>query len=140
MQGSSPRRPPSEGSTRSTRAARSHTVSAVRAFLLALVAVAGLPGAASAQDAFEIQVYDAETAPPGEIGLETHLNSVLTGRRSTTLSGEAPTHRVFHATLEPHLGVTDIFELGMYLQSAVAPGLGYDRAGSKARPKLRARA
>ena len=81
----------------------------MRAFLLALVAVAGLPGAASAQDAFEIQVYDAETAAPGEIGLETHLNSVLTGRRSTTLSGEAPTHRVFHATLEPHFGVTDIF-------------------------------
>lgn len=118
--------------------AGSHTVSPVRAFLLALLAAAGVVPAARAQDRFEIQVYDAETATPGEIGLETHLNSVLTGRRTTSPEGEAPTHRVFHATLEPHLGVTDFMELGMYLQSAVRPGFGYDWAGFKLRAKVRA--
>jgi hypothetical protein len=110
----------------------------VRAFLLALLAAAGVVPAVRAQDAFEIQVYDADTAPAGEIGLETHLNSVLTGRRTTSAEGEAPTHRVFHATLEPHLGVTDFFEVGMYLQSAVRPGFGYDWAGFKLRAKVRA--
>jgi len=107
----------------------------VRAFVLALFAMAG---AARAQDPFEIQVYDADTAAPGEIGLETHLNEVITGRRTTSLTGEAPTHRVFHATLEPHLGVTDFMELGMYLQSALRPDFGFDWAGFKLRAKVRA--
>ena len=92
-----------------------------------------------AQDPFEIQVDDPETAAPGEIGLETHLNEVIAGRRTTSPDGEAPTHRVFHATLEPHLGVTDFMELGMYLQSAVRPGFGFDWSGFKLRAKVRAR-
>jgi hypothetical protein len=110
----------------------------VRAFLLALLAAAGVVPAVRAQDPFEIQVYDAETAPPGEVGVETHLNWVVTGRRTTLPDGEAPTHRVFHATLEPHLGVTDFLEVGMYLQSAIRPGFGYDWAGFKLRAKVRA--
>jgi hypothetical protein len=110
----------------------------VRAFLLALLAAAGVAPAVRAQDPFEIQVYDAETAPPGEVGVETHLNWVVTGRRTTLPDGEVPTHRVFHATLEPHLGVTDFLEVGMYLQSAIRPGFGYDWAGFKLRAKVRA--
>ena len=72
----------------------------MRVFLLALLATAGMVPPVHAQDPFEIQVYDAETAPAREIGLETHLNSVLTGRRATSPNGEVSTHRVFHATLE----------------------------------------
>jgi hypothetical protein len=110
----------------------------VRAFLLALLAAAGVARAVRAQDPFEIQVYEPETAPPGEIGLETHLNYVVTGSTSSSPSGEAPTHHAFHLTFEPHLGITDIFEMGFYLQSAVRPGAGYDWAGFKIRAKVRA--
>ena len=112
----------------------------MRAPLLAFVAGAGAlvaGGAVRAQDAFEIQVYDSETAPPGEIGLETHLNYVLTGSTSPSPEGEAPTNHVFHATLEPHLGLTDFLEVGAYLQSAFRPDGGYDWAGFKLRAKAR---
>src|SRR6266568_4397187 len=62
---------------------------------------------ARAQDRFEIQVYDAQTAPPGGFGLETHLNHVFADVDET------------HLTFEPHLGVAPWLEVGGYFQTAV---------------------
>lgn len=97
----------------------------------------GLPRSASAQDAFEIQVYASETAPPRGTGLELHYNTFVEGRRSRAPGGELPTHGVTHLTLEPHLGLTDWAEVGFYLQAAVRPDGGFDYAGLKVRFKAR---
>jgi hypothetical protein len=102
------------------------------AFLLLLCAAA-----ARAQDPFEIQVYDASTAPPLTPGLEVHLNSFVNGSTEPSAAGELPTRHVAHATLEPHLGLTDWLEVGAYLQSALRPEGTYDYAGTKLRMKGR---
>jgi len=105
-----------------------------------VVSLAMLVGqAARAQDRFEIQVYDSETAPPNAFGLETHLNYFVQG---TTVSdgSELPTNHVGHLTLEPHIGVASWSEVGAYLQFAIrpdAPQQGFDFAGVKLRWKLR---
>jgi hypothetical protein len=103
----------------------------------ALVVVLLCAGAARAQDPFEIQVYDVSTAPALTPGLEVHLNGFLHGSKQTSPAGELPTNHVVHATLEPHLGLTDWLEAGAYLQSALRPDGTYDYAGTKLRLKAR---
>ena len=103
------------------------------------LAVLLLAAAARAQDSFEIQVYDAETAPPMTPGVEIHLNEFVHGTQETSPMGELPTNHVAHLTLEPHLGITDVFEVGAYLQSALRPDGTYDYAGTKLRMKGRLR-
>ena len=71
----------------------------------ALVVLVALGRVARAQDEFEIQVYDADTAKAGEAGLEVHANYHLIHA--------APDQA--HLTLEPHYGVTEWFEAGLYL-------------------------
>ena len=93
--------------------------------------------AATAQDRFEIQVYDTEVAEPGRLGLELHTNYVIKGSRATSPDGELPTEHVLHATLEPHLGVLGWGELGGYLQTALRPDGSFDYAGVKLRFKAR---
>jgi hypothetical protein len=93
--------------------------------------------AARAQDPFEIQVYDAETASPMTAGIEVHLNDFVHGTEQTSPSGELPTRHVAHLTLEPHLGLTDFLEVGAYLQTALRPDGTYDYAGTKLRMKGR---
>jgi hypothetical protein len=93
--------------------------------------------AARAQDPFEIQVYDADTAPPLTPGIEVHLNAFVHGSEQPSTSGELPTRHVTHLTLEPHLGLTEWLEVGGYLQSALRPDGSYDYAGTKLRIKGR---
>ena len=103
--------------------------------VFALVVLAG-GGTARAQDAFEIQVYDSGTAPPGGVGVEMHFNTVIVGDKQ----GEAPelaTHHVSHLTLEPHVGIAEWCEAGAYIQTAIRPDGGYDFAGLKLRFKAR---
>jgi hypothetical protein len=96
----------------------------MRAALLLVVAGSSV---AYAQDPFEIQVYDVETAHQGEPGLEIHINEHL-------IKG-APDQT--HTTFEPHYGLRDWLELGGYLQSSVATGERYTFAGAKLRLKAR---
>jgi len=93
--------------------------------------------AARAQDSFEIQVYDVETAPPMTAGVEVHVNEFFHGTTETSPAGELPTRHVAHLTLEPHLGLTKFLEAGVYLQSALRPDGTYDYAGTKLRLKGR---
>ena len=88
-------------------------------------------------DRFEIEVYDSETAPPGTTGIELHVNSALVGSKGVSASGELPSNQVVHLTFEPHLGVTDYLELGLYLQVALRPDGLFDYGGVKQRVKLR---
>ena len=121
---------------RATGARRRAPTSVLLSILLAIL-LAVAPRVARAQDPFEIQVYDSETAPPLEAGLEIHANyfGPQTGAMSPAL---APlTSQVFHLTFEPHLGLTDWAEVGGYLQTIVRSDGSYDFAGAKLRFKAR---
>jgi len=84
-----------------------------------------LPALARAQDRFEIQVYDSETAPLHGFGLETHVNHVF---------GDVDES---HVTFEPHFGLLDWLELGGYFQTALRSDGTFDYAGVKLRLKAR---
>jgi hypothetical protein len=93
-------------------------------------------GSALAGDPFEIQVYDGTANGPGVAGLELHLNNWATGHRVAP-PPESPLHGQWHATLEPSLGITPFWELGLYIQGAIRTDEGaVDWAGVKARSKF----
>jgi hypothetical protein len=94
---------------------------------LAIAIIAALSARVFAQDEFEIQVYDAETAKLGEVGLEVHVNEhLLPG-----LPGQT------HVTFEPHYGLFDWLELGGYFQTSIDDAGDLEYAGVKLRAKLR---
>lgn len=105
--------------------------------LLAPIALSLCVGTSRAQDRFEIQVYDSETAPPLTPGLEVHTNYSARGTLDRTSEGELPTNHVARITFEPHLGLTDFSEVGAYFQTALQPSGAYDYAGVKLRFKMR---
>lgn len=105
--------------------------------LLLSIPVLFVARAALAQDPFEIQVYDSDTAPRLETGLELHANYFARRTTSTGSAPALPTDRGLHVTFEPHLGLTDWAEIGGYLQTAVRPDEAYDYAGAKLRLKAR---
>lgn len=105
--------------------------------LLIVLALGLIPARVVAQDNFEIQVYDSETAGPWRVGLETHLIYIARGATAVSADGQAPTDHQFHLTFEPHVGIGTWVELGMYLQTAVVPDSGFEYAGVKFRCKLR---
>ncbi len=93
----------------------------------AVLVLAVLTATAHAQDEFEIQVYDVETAHQGEPGLELHMNHHLIDNASNQT----------HTTFEPHYGLADWLELGGYIQSSTSRGGPLDFAGVKLRLKAR---
>jgi len=102
-----------------------------------LVALTLFAASAQAQDRFEVQVYDSETARPWTPGLEVHTNYSAQGSTETSPEGELPTQHVARITFEPHLGLNEFSELGAYFQTAVQPSGTYDFAGLKLRFKMR---
>lgn len=93
----------------------------------AVAAIVSVTGVARAQDAFEVQVYDTETAARGEPGLELHVNQHAIDHAA----GET------HVTFEPHYGLAAWAELGGYFQTAVTTTGDVAYAGIKLRLKLR---
>ena len=89
-----------------------------------------------AQDPFEIQIYEYETAPKGMWNLETHINYIGKGTKSFEGS-VAPTNNQFHLTYELTRGITDHFETAGYLVLAHRPGGGYEYVGWRIRPRVR---
>lgn len=92
-----------------------------------LLLVCLLASVAHAQDAFEIQVYDIDTAQEGEVGVELHMNHHLIDNAANET----------HTTFEPHYGIRDWLELGGYLQASEARGDRPEFAGVKLRLKAR---
>ena len=111
-----------------------------RARVLVPVLVLGMVGPLTvlpAQDAFEIQVYGAETAPRKAWELETHLNYIARG--TTAFDGPvAPSEHQFHLAVELTRGLTDYWEVTAYLLSAYRPGPGVEYAGWRLRSRVRA--
>lgn len=110
-----------------------------RRAMITLALLAGLVAARKvrAQDRFEIQVYDSETAPQGGVGVETHVNAIVRGTTQPSAQGEAPTDRQTHLTFEPHVGVASWCELGAYLQTAYDADGSAHFGGFKLRFKMR---
>jgi hypothetical protein len=98
-----------------------------------------LPSVAAAQDAFERQVYDSDTAPKGTAGAELHVNHSFGGSPEPVPLGEVPRSSLTRFTLEPHVGCEWWCEGAFYLQTALRPDGNFDFAGVKARFKARTR-
>ena len=97
------------------------------------VALAAAP--AHAFDPFEIQVYDGATNQPGEASLELHTNYHHAPSRPVPEGPELPTGKQLHFTLEPALGVTSFWELGLNYEVGFLPSrFDADRYGAEIRP------
>jgi len=107
-----------------------------RTALLAGMVCLATAASASAQDPFEIQVYQYLTVPKGKWNLETHFN--YTARGTTVAEGPvAPTEGQLHLTFELTRGITDYVELAAYLVLARREGHGPEYVGWRLRPRFR---
>ncbi len=88
---------------------------------------------ASAQDPFEIHVYEYEPLSWEEYSLEAHVNVMAQGT-SMRDGSLLPTSQQTHLTLEPTLGVSDNFAVGFMFLSAWEPGYNPQFAGWRVLP------
>jgi hypothetical protein len=100
---------------------------------LGLALASALPAQAAPE---EIQVYRDELNTRGEVGLDVHVNDVLTGlREADHAGGQSALHR-WRITPEFSYGLGSGFELGAYLPLATVGADGTLRAqGAKLRLK-----
>jgi hypothetical protein len=105
-----------------------------RRIAIPLLALACLcPLHVSAQDPFEIHVYEYETLKRGEFTFELHLNYI--GKGTKTYDGPlAPTQDQFHATGEITAGVTSYFSLGVMELNARRPDHSIEGGGWRVLP------
>ena len=66
----------------------------------------------------EIQVYNAEIATPRTFTLQQHLNYVWSGNTTPDFPGGVLSNRTLNGTPELAYGVTDWYELGLYVPFA----------------------
>lgn len=90
-----------------------------------------------AQDNYEIQVYGSQTQVKGSTMFELHSNYTFNGGKEVS-DGVLPSNRSLHETLEITTGISNIFEIGVYLFTAYIPGHGYQIVGSHLRPRIMA--
>ncbi len=101
----------------------------------ALALALAAPTASRAALSDEIQVYADDINPPGEFGLELHLNATPRGRTLPDYPGEVVPHRGLRATPEFSYGLTRDFEVGAYLPFIRAGDGSTALAGVKLRLK-----
>jgi hypothetical protein len=75
--------------------------------------------ASSAHATDEIQVYNAGIANVGQFTIQQHLNYVALGQKDPPFSGGFPSNHSLNGTPEFAYGMTDWWELGLYLPFAV---------------------
>ncbi len=94
---------------------------------------AGCARSLFAQDPFEIHVYEYEPMALGEYSLEAHLNFDAQGttQRVGTL---LPTDHQTHLTLEPTIGLSENFAVGLMFLNAWEPGYSPQFAGWRVLP------
>lgn len=90
-----------------------------------------------AQDNYEIQVYGAPTMEKGQTMFELHSNYTFNGQRNI-LKGVLPSYHSLHETVEITTGITDNFEVGLYLFTNYTPDHGWKVIGSHIRPRIAA--
>ena len=72
-----------------------------------------------AQATDEIQVYNAGIAAPGQLTIQQHLNYVELGIKDPPFPGGLVSHHSLNGTPEFAYGVTDWWELGLYLPFSI---------------------
>jgi hypothetical protein len=73
----------------------------------------------------EIQVYNAGIAAPGQFTIQQHLNYVGLGSKDAPFAGGLVSNHSLNGTPEFAYGVTDWWELGLYLPFSVQDGRFY---------------
>jgi len=92
----------------------------MKPFLITLLLLSFYVG--NAQDNYEIQVYGSQTQLPGTTMFELHSNYTFNGEKDVS-KGVLPSNHALHETLEITTGVSNIFEMGVYLFTAYIPWL-----------------
>jgi len=91
---------------------------------------------AFSQDNYEIQVYGADTVPPGTTMVELHSNFTAKGSKQV-VDGVEPTNHAVHETIEITHGFNDWFETGFYIFTSIQPDGGWQWVGDHIRPRVR---
>jgi hypothetical protein len=94
-----------------------------------------LSGIVSAQDDYEIQVYNSETMRKGYTLFELHSNFTPVGNKQYS-DKIFPSDKIFHETLEITHGFSDFFEVGFYFFNAIGSDGRTGYAGSHIRPRF----
>lgn len=105
-------------------------------FISHFVLLAGLLGAnvhASLLD--EIQVYTDDINPPGEMGMELHINTTPKGITRPGYPGEVVNHGGLRITPEISYGLTPTIDVGLYIPMVRAGDGRWFAAGAKLRFK-----
>jgi hypothetical protein len=84
-------------------------------------------GGASAQDLFELEVFEAATTPPGGYEIEFHAN--VLSRGSAMPDSAAANHRPAHLSVEVSRGWTNWLETAVFVQAAPFASPGSARLG-----------
>jgi hypothetical protein len=82
-----------------------------------LVAILAPPQLALAVD--EIQLYNAEIDEVGQFSIQQHLNYTFLGLKQPAFPGGFPSNHALNGTPEFAYGITEWFELGLYIPWAV---------------------
>jgi hypothetical protein len=91
---------------------------------------------ASAQDLFELEVFEYETVAPGDYEVELHTNGMSRGTISPPTLAE--NHRPVHLSVELRRGWTNRLETAIFVQSApFGPSRSTAFAGGHLRGKVR---
>jgi hypothetical protein len=91
----------------------------LRRHLGILACATGLAFAAPAWAVDEIQVYNASIAAPGQFTIQQHLNYVGQGQKQPPFPGGLVSNGSINGTPEFAYGVTDWWEVGLYLPFAI---------------------
>ena len=105
--------------------------------ILLLLTLLATGTAIRAQGNYEIQVYGADTVPPGRTMVELHSNFTFSGFK-TSVFGVLPDQHQLHETLEVTQGFTNWFEVGFYVFTSADSRVGYKWVGDHIRPRVRA--
>jgi len=84
-----------------------------------LIALGAVGYSSHAQATDEIQVYNAGIAAVGQLTVQQHLNYVGIGQKDPPFPGGFPSNHSLNGTPEFAYGMTDWWELGLYLPFAV---------------------
>src|SRR5580692_11587631 len=106
-------------------------ISVCLCFLGAAALMALPPRSARATD--EIQVYNADIAAVGQWTIQQHLNYTFVGQTRPDYPGALIANHTLNGTPELAYGVTDWWELGLYLPFAVNEGGQFLSNGFKLR-------
>jgi hypothetical protein len=83
------------------------------------ILLAGAMFARTARATDEIQVYNAGIAAPGQFTIEQHLNNVALGQKDPPFPGGLVSNHSINGTPEFAYGVTDWWEVGLYLPFSI---------------------